>query len=142
MGADPREVQASGGSATNRSVAEVECAFSETACAAPVSAADLVGKAMSFKMSNLKRIQIDMTEAEFSELSRHMEWCNSKTKTDHFNMVYTLFEEALKAVKAGKDIGIVDREKEKYEVLKFPALESARRHFGAKGGVTLEKAKR
>lgn len=79
-------------------------------------------------MANLKRLQIEITDNELTTLGEHMEQCGSKTKTEHFNMVYTLFEEALAAVLAGKDIGIIDRESKSYEVLKFPALENARKY--------------
>jgi hypothetical protein len=79
-----------------------------------------------------QRLQIDLSEADFAKVARHMDWCGSKTKTEHFNMVYTIFEEALQAVLSGRDIGIIDRATKSYEVMKFHSLEAARRHHGVK----------
>lgn len=77
-------------------------------------------------MSNLIRVQFEMSEAMGLKLSRLMDVFNIRKKKDLFNNAMSLLEWAARELEAGRRIGSIDVENESYKELQMPIFSEVR----------------
>ena len=74
----------------------------------------------------MTRLQIDLDEAQMTELEKMMEEGKVRTKKDLFNAALTLLRWAMKERRAGKVIASVDEKRDSYKELEMPVLSEVR----------------
>ncbi len=72
----------------------------------------------------MKRLQILMSEERLQELDELVGQSGLKTRTDLVNSALTLFEWAFKERLAGRSIGSLDEEKDRFKEIDLPGLPS------------------
>ena len=84
-----------------------------------------------FEAAKPVRIQIDFAEDRVRDMDSLMERCGITTRKDLFNNALSILEWAIEEQEAAKVVASVDRDGERYVILRMPALDFAAKRAAA-----------